>query len=96
MRVSIQELIPAVSRNPNVLLFPGFVLLKVQKDNNTFNNIVDVGRTRIVLLHFWQNLGCGVRIFFGTFSRASSSGTIQYIRPELQQQNTLHHECGNE
>ena len=39
---------PEYKPGNNVLLFPGFVLSKVQKDNNIFNNIVDVRRTRIV------------------------------------------------
>jgi hypothetical protein len=33
----------------NVLFFPGFVLSKVQEDNNIFNNIFDVRRTWSVL-----------------------------------------------
>jgi hypothetical protein len=41
----------------NVLLFPGFVLSKVQKDNNIFNNIVDVRRTRIVLFVLFAIIG---------------------------------------
>ena len=41
---------PEYKPGNNVLLFPGFVLSKVQKDNNIFNNmLVDVRRTRIVL-----------------------------------------------
>ena len=44
---------PEVKPRNNVLLFPGFVLSKVQKDNNIFNNIVDVRvhliRMKIVL-----------------------------------------------
>jgi hypothetical protein len=39
---------PEYKPGNNVLLFPGFVLSKVQKDNNIFNNIVDVRRTRMV------------------------------------------------
>jgi hypothetical protein len=37
----------------NVLLFPGFVLSKVQKDNNIFNNIFNVRRTRSVLFELF-------------------------------------------
>ena len=51
--------VPAPEAEPgnNVLLFPGFVLSKVQKDNNIFNNIVDVRRTRIVLFVLFAKLG---------------------------------------
>ncbi len=48
---------PELKPGNNVLLFPGFVLSKVQKDNNIFNNIVDVRQTRIVLLVLFAKLG---------------------------------------
>ena len=48
---------PELKPGNNVLLFPGFVLSKVQKDNNIFNNIVDVRRTRIVLFVLFAKLG---------------------------------------
>jgi hypothetical protein len=48
---------PEAKPGNNVLLFPGFVLSKVQKDNNIFNNIVDVRRTRIVLFVLFAIIG---------------------------------------
>jgi hypothetical protein len=48
---------PEAKPGNNVLLFPGFVLLKVQKDNNISNNIVDVRRTRIVLFVLFAIIG---------------------------------------
>ena len=48
---------PELKPGNNVLLFPGFVLSKVQKDNNIFNNIFDVRRTRIVLFVLFALFG---------------------------------------
>ncbi len=42
-----------------------FVLSKVQKDSNIFNDIVDAKRTRIVLLCLLQYLGCVGRMKLG-------------------------------
>jgi hypothetical protein len=49
--------IPERKPGNNVLLFPGFVLSKVQKDNNIFNNIFDVRRTRSVLFVLFELFG---------------------------------------
>jgi hypothetical protein len=48
---------PEATPRNNVLLFPGFVLSKVQKDNNIFNNIFDVRRTLSVLLVLFELFG---------------------------------------
>ncbi len=48
---------PELKPGNNVFLFLGFVLSKVQKSNNIFNNIVYVRQTRIVLFVLFAKLG---------------------------------------
>jgi hypothetical protein len=48
---------PELEPGNNVLLFPGFVLSKVQKDKNIFNNIFDVRRTRRILFVLFAKFG---------------------------------------
>ena len=65
---------PEFKAGNNVLLFPGFVLSKVQKVNNIFNNIADLRRTRIVL--FAKFAKFGVR-------RQNEVGTLLFVVPPL-------------
>jgi hypothetical protein len=52
---------PEIKPGTNVLLFPGFVLSKVQKDNNIFNNIVVV-RVHLIRMKFVLFVLCTLEI----------------------------------
>jgi hypothetical protein len=65
---------PEIEPRNNVLLFLGFVLSKVQKDNNIFNNIVDVRRNRIALFVLFAKFGV---------CRQNEVGTSLFVVPPL-------------